>query len=379
LSDTTTSTRRPVVGIIGGGQLARMSLAVAHRLDLDVRILASSADDPAMTAGGRGMIGDIDDLATLTAFAAQVDVVTFEHELVPAAALAALAARGVCLRPAPSAFALIDKATQRRWMADHGVAVPPFAIGTTGEDDVAVIEQFAADHGWPVVVKLSRGGFDGRGTVLLEQAGPLPFPFGSTFVVEPFLPLERELAVLVARRPGGDDVLYPVVETHQVDGMCREVVAPAPVPDRLASEAAHIARTIAAEADVVGLLAVEFFVADGSLSVNELAMRPHNSGHYSIEACETSQFENHLRAVLDWPLGSTRLHSPAAMVNVVGIDTTNDPRDHLAAALAAGSAAVHLYGKTPRRERKLGHVTALRPEPAAALAAARAVAAALSP
>jgi 5-(carboxyamino)imidazole ribonucleotide synthase len=292
-----------------------------------------------------------------TDFGALVDVVTFEHELLPLEGVRAIEASGLPVRPSSSVMELSNKAVQRRSLASLGFPVPAFVVATTA-DEVAA---FAADHGWPVVVKLARGGYDGRGVWVVDDVGGLAeVPLdGRELVVEPKLSLEREIAVQVARCPSGEVAVYPVVETVQRDGMCREVIAPAPIESPLASGAEQLARELAESCAVEGFLAIELFVVGGRLVVNELAPRVHNSGHYSIEGCVTSQFENQLRAVLDWPLGSTGLRAPCAvMVNVVG-STEGDPAERLAGALPSDDVHVHLYGKTWRPGRKLGHVTAL--------------------
>jgi 5-(carboxyamino)imidazole ribonucleotide synthase len=212
-----------------------------------------------------------------------------------------------------------------------------------------------------VVVKLASGGYDGRGVWVVDDVAALAAvpTDGRELVVEPKLALDKEIAVQVARRPNGDIAVYPVVETVQRDGMCREVIAPAPIDASLAAAAETLARDLAEASALEGFLAIELFVVDGGIVVNELAPRVHNSGHYSIEGCVTSQFENQLRAVLDWPLGSPRLRTPCAvMVNVVGSEL-GDPADRLAVALRDDDVHVHLYGKTWRPGRKLGHVTAL--------------------
>jgi 5-(carboxyamino)imidazole ribonucleotide synthase len=286
-----------------------------------------------------------------------VDVVTFEHELLALDRVRAMESAGLVVRPSSAVMALSNKATQRRTLGDLGFPVPDFATTTTVEGIVA----FAERHGWPVVVKLASGGYDGRGVWVVDDAdGLAAVPIdGRELVVEPRLALEREIAVQVARRPSGDVVVYPVVETVQRDGMCREVIAPAPITAQLAAAAEQLARDLAQAIDLAGFLAIELFVVDGQLVVNELAPRVHNSGHYSIEGCGTSQFENQLRAVLDWPLGSTQLRAPCAvMVNVVGSDD-GDPTERLSAALLVDDVHVHLYGKSWRPGRKLGHVTVL--------------------
>jgi 5-(carboxyamino)imidazole ribonucleotide synthase len=286
-----------------------------------------------------------------------VDVVTFEHELLALDRVRTMEKAGLAVRPSAAVMALSNKATQRRTLGELGFPVPAFATSTTVEDVIA----FAQVHGWPVVVKLASGGYDGRGVWMVDDAdGLAAVPFdGRDLVVEPRLDLEREIAVQVARRPSGEIVVYPVVETVQRDGMCREVIAPAPITSELAAAAEQLARDLASAIELEGFLAIELFVVHGRIVVNELAPRVHNSGHYTIEGCVTSQFENQLRAVLDWPLGSPQLRAPyAVMVNVVGSDA-GDPTDRLADALLVDDVHVHLYGKSWRPGRKLGHVTAL--------------------
>jgi 5-(carboxyamino)imidazole ribonucleotide synthase len=298
-----------------------------------------------------------DDSSTRQALRALVDVVTFEHELLPLDDVRAIEATGVPVRPSSSVMALSNKATQRRTLAGLGFPVPDFVVASTVDE----ITKFGAAHGWPVVVKLASGGYDGRGVWIVDDVTGLDdVPIdGRDLVIEPKLALEREVAIQVARRPRGEVVVYPVVETVQRDGMCREVIAPAPITDALATAADTLARELADACGLEGVLAIELFVVDGRLVINELAPRVHNSGHYSIEACVTSQFENQLRAVLDWPLGSAQLRAPCAvMVNVVGSEL-GDPAARLADALPADDVHVHLYGKTWRPGRKLGHVTAL--------------------
>jgi 5-(carboxyamino)imidazole ribonucleotide synthase len=376
MTDGRHGVHQPRVGVVGGGQLARMLTHAGERLDLEVRILAKPSDtsmrghDPLVT------VGDPDEPGVLDAFAATVDVVTFENELVDLDVLRALEARGVAVRPGSHVLAMSNKATQRRALAALSLPLPPFVVTT----EASGVEKFAAEHGWPLVVKSATGGYDGRGVHMVDDAGGLAtLGFdGSEFVVEPMLDIELELAVLVARRPGGDTVTFPVVETVQRRGMCREVHAPAGVSSETERAARHLGESIAASVDAVGVLAVELFVVDGEVLVNELAPRVHNSGHLTIEANDTSQFEQHLRAVADLPLGSTSLRVPAAtMVNVVGDTTDVDPRDRLAEGMAAGDAAIHLYGKAPRPERKIGHVTSCGPDRATAHRDAASVAAAL--
>lgn len=351
------------VGIVGAGQLARMMVQAAIPLGITVRLLAARADDGAALVAPNVAVGPPDSLDALRGLAAACDVVTFDHELVDVAQLRALEAEGRCLRPSAATVAIAqDKGRQRTMFREAGLPVPPFRLVRDAGD----IAAFGSTHGWPVVAKACRGGYDGRGVWVLggptEAAGlaARAAEAGTELLVETWVPIEREIAVLVARRPGGEAVVYPVAETVQRDGICHEVLAPAPIPPALAEEAARIALRIAAVVDVTGILAVEMFVTDGALVLNEIATRPHNSGHYSIEGCGTSQFENHLRAVRDWPLGTTDLMAPAvATANVLAGPHTRDLAAGLPAALAVAGAHVHLYGKEPRPGRKVGHVTAL--------------------
>jgi 5-(carboxyamino)imidazole ribonucleotide synthase len=348
----------PVVAMVGAGQLARMTHQAAIALGVELRVLATREDEPAVTAGARPVIGSPDRLEDLRRLVAGADVVTFDHEQVPAEHLAALEAGGV--RLAPSARAKLfaqDKSHARRELAARGLPIPPFVHARTRAD----LEGFAADHGWPLMGKTPRGGYDGRGVFPLpdlETAAAKLAESPDGLLLEPHLTLERELAVLVARSATGESVAYPVVETVQRDGMCREIVAPDTGEARLVADARALGLAIAEEIDATGILAVELFVTRDGLLVNELALRPHNSGHYTIEGCVTSQFEQHLRAVLGWPLGSTDLVAPAVVtVNIVGPPDGSDPATRIARALAVPGVHVHLYGKAARAERKLGHLT----------------------
>ncbi|MEX1022162.1 MAG: 5-(carboxyamino)imidazole ribonucleotide synthase, partial [Dehalococcoidia bacterium] len=292
------------------------------------------------------------------------DVVTLDHELVDLDAIDAIAAAGGIVRPGAATLAYAkDKLHQRTRFLAAGLPVPAF--GETR--DAAAIERFAERHGWPVVAKAQRGGYDGRGVWILdgpdaaERLAAESAELGVALLVEEHVAIRQELAVLVARRPSGETVVYPVVETVQRDGICHEVLAPAAVPPDVAAEARAIGERIAELTDAAGIIATELFLAeDGRLLVNEVATRPHNSGHFSIEGCATSQFENHLRGVLDWPLGPTDLRAPSVvMANLLGRDSEIlAPR--LASMLAAEPGAhPHLYGKEVRPGRKVGHVTVL--------------------
>src|SRR3954464_14540891 len=345
-----------VLGMVGGGQLARMTAQAAVSLGLSLRVLADRPDDSASLVGPDVEIGAADDLAALSRFAKSCDVVTFDHEHVPQDRLQAMEADGIVVRPSSRALLYAqDKLAQRQRLAEMGIPVPVFAAVSSPAD----IAAFGEQHGWPVVLKAVRGGYDGRGVwVLSETPEELP---GAELYVEQRVPIVHELAVQVARRPNGEMRTWSVVETVQKDGICHEVIAPAPrLNPGFATEAERIATTLAEELGVVGLLAVELFEAPGGLLVNELAMRPHNSGHWSIEGATTSQFEQHLRAVLDWPLGDTTPRAPVTvMVNLLG-GTATDFTTSLPRALGeVPEASVHLYGKQPRPGRKLGHVTVL--------------------
>jgi 5-(carboxyamino)imidazole ribonucleotide synthase len=359
-----------VVGVIGGGQLAGMLWEAALPLALDLRVLARRPDDPVVGLLPDAQVGDCNDPGTLRRFAAGCDVVTVEHELVEPMVLETLAAT-TAVRPGPAVLAVvIDKAEQRRRLRGLGIPLPPHLIA------VGASQLIEAGHelGWPVVAKVARGGYDGRGVEFVD--GPEDMvalarrvPDDAVFVVEPHLALDGEIAVQVVRGADGALVTYPVVRTVQTDGICRFVTAPAAIDERLRRQAAAIAGRIAEDLGVIGVLAVELFVVNGTLVVNELAARPHNTGHYTIEACTTSQFANHLRAVCGLPLGAPDLMVPAAaMVNIIA--STTDPLDRRG-ALAHPAAQVHLYGKAPRPGRKVGHVTVCGADPDEALDHAR--------
>jgi 5-(carboxyamino)imidazole ribonucleotide synthase len=346
----------PTIGVVGGGQLARMMLPAATRLGLRLVFLARPGD--AVAAVWPDVIEGEPDADGLRRLAERVDVITVEHELVDLDTLRALADEGIGVRPSADTLDVaVDKVRQREVLGAAGVPLAPWILA----DDVEAIEGFGAEHGWPLVLKRPRGGYDGRGVWmvgdLVAARSVLDEVEGAALLVEPQIALTGELAVLVARRPGGEMAVYDPVETVQVDAMCREVLQP-PRVSAVAAERAHdLGRRVADAIDSVGMLSVELFVSGDEVLLNELAARPHNAGHLTIEAAATSQFENHLRAVADLPLGATTARGPAAMVNVVGGDV--DPYERLGDALAAEpGVAVHLYGKDYRRGRKLGHVTA---------------------
>jgi 5-(carboxyamino)imidazole ribonucleotide synthase len=356
----------PVVGMVGGGQLARMTHQAAIALGQSLRVLAARAADAAALVAPDVMLGSHDDLATLRRFAEGCDVLTFDHEHVPNEHLRALVAEGVRMHPGPDALRHAqDKLVMRRRLARLGVAAPPFRAVTQPSDAVS----FGAEHGWPCMLKAARGGYDGRGLWVLNtpvdahRVGAELIAAGTALLVEQCVAMHRELAVLVARSPFGQGAAWPVVQTVQRDGICVEVLAPAPGLDcEVALAAQQLALRVAGEIGVVGLLAVELFeLPSGQLLVNELAMRPHNSGHWTIDGAVTSQFEQHLRAVLDYPLGCTAARAPACvMANVLGAETPPrmglDERVHHLMARYP-QAKLHLYAKPQRPGRKIGHIT----------------------
>ena len=388
-----TRTGLPVVGMVGGGQLARMTHQAAIALGQSLRVLCESPDDSASLVAADVRVGTHTDLAALREFAKGCDAVTFDHEHVPTEHIAALAAEGVKIYPSASAILYAqDKRQMRERLSALGAPVPrwrpvtsardiaDFAASLAGADFAASLPSASAGGlagadetagapagagGWPVVAKAVRGGYDGRGVWMLDDlaAAEALVATGTDLIVEERVPLRRELAVLVARSPFGQVAAYPVVETVQRDGICVEVLAPAPdLPEALAVGAQQLAIDLANALGVVGLLAVELFDTGTGVLVNELAMRPHNSGHWTIEGARTSQFEQHLRAVLDYPMGETSLTAPAVvMANVLGGEPGGmsiDERLHHLFAADPG-ARVHLYGKQVRPGRKIGHVTVL--------------------
>jgi 5-(carboxyamino)imidazole ribonucleotide synthase len=380
------------VGVIGGGQLARMMIPAAVNLGIDIRVLAENAGSSAALAAT--MVGDYRDRDTVLRFAEGVDVITFDHEHVPQEILHELVARGVRVHPGPDALVYAqDKLLMRKRLSELGLPVPEWARVETTED----LQVFLDANGGRAVVKTARGGYDGKGVRVVSTADEVDdwLANGDSLLAEEVVDFRRELAQLVARRPSGEIVAWPVVESIQRDGVCAEVIAPAPSSaGKLSDVASDIAHTIAEKLGVTGVLAVELFeTTDDRLLVNELAMRPHNTGHWSIEGSTTSQFEQHLRAVLDLPLGATGIRDEwSVMVNILGgpglgtstrsqsdllstgtstrsqsdLLSTGRPEQHVdlsdryAGAFAdQPTVKVHNYGKEPRLGRKVGHVTAV--------------------
>jgi 5-(carboxyamino)imidazole ribonucleotide synthase len=356
----------PTVAVIGGGQLARMMAEPAAALGIPLRLLAEAPGVSAAQVIPDHLVGDYRDLDTLIQVTSGCEVVTFDHEHVPTAHLEALAEAGVACRPGPSALVHAqDKAVMRARLGELGVPCPRNAVVATPAD----VEAF----GFPCVLKTTRGGYDGKGVWFVASAAQLDDQCAEAFdaadaagvglLAEEQVDFRRELSALAVRSPSGQAAAYPVVESVQRDGICHEVVAPAPGLDpALAGEAQRLALLVAGELEVTGVLAVELFeTTDGRILVNELAMRPHNTGHWTQDGSVTSQFENHLRAVLDLPLGSPAPRSPwTVMVNILGgPNETGRLYDGYPHALARDPRLrVHLYGKELRPGRKVGHVNA---------------------
>lgn len=354
------------VGVIGGGQLARMMIAPAVELGLDLRVLAEAEGMSAQLAATA--VGDYRDLDVVRAFVKDVDVVTFDHEHVPQDVLRALLAEGVAVHPGPDALQYAqDKLVMRERLAELGVPQPDWAAVRNTEE----LQAFLDDHGGRAVVKTPRGGYDGKGVRVVRSSEEASDWFddlaaesasgaGDALLVEELVSFVRELAQQVARRPSGQMVTYPVVETVQRDGVCAEVFAPAPgANERLIRVAEDIGRQIADGLGVTGMLAVELFETDDErILVNELAMRPHNSGHWGQDGAVTGQFEQHLRAVADLPLGDTSPRAAwAVMVNILGGPAEGSFEDRFEAAMTEHpSAKIHTYGKAARPGRKVGHV-----------------------
>jgi 5-(carboxyamino)imidazole ribonucleotide synthase len=350
----------PIVAVIGGGQLARMMTGPATELGVTLRVLVESPSAAAAAGAHEAVVGLPRDSDAVAALLDGADVVTWEHEHIPAAVFEAAAALGI---PAlPSLAALVhaqDKIVMRERMDELGLPNPAWREVRA----LADVETFLAEHGPEAVLKTARGGYDGKGVRVIGSAAEAEdwiaglADGGPRVLIEQKVPFTRELSAQVARRASGEIVAYPVVASTQRNGVCAEVVAPAPdLSEGLSASAQGLATRIAEELDVVGMLAVELFQVGDEVLINELAMRPHNSGHWSMDAAVTGQFEQHLRAVLDLPLGETTpLAAWAVMVNVLG-----GRREELTAALAElpdAGAKVHLYGKEVREGRKVGHVT----------------------
>jgi len=347
------------LGIVGAGQIARMTHQAALKLGITPRLLAEHIDDSAAQAAPEAMFSHPD---TLAAFAEYCEVLTVEHERLDLGLVQMMVASGAIVRPGMKTIrAAFDKLHQRRILSNRQFPVPAFSE-VRGPDDVF---DFSAANGFPVVLKSVRAGLPGQRSVWIvenrsEALRVLSEQADRELMAESYQPIVKELVVLVVRRPGGNSRSYPVAEVVNQDGACLEVRTPAAIGHRVAIEARELSLRLADELDAVGVLAVELFLTTDGLVINELAARPHNAGHVTIEGSPTSQFENHVRAVLDLPLGPTWANAPAAVtMNVIGGLDGIDPANNLPDALVVEGAQVHLYGKLPRPGRKLGHVTAL--------------------
>ncbi|GGL29071.1 5-(carboxyamino)imidazole ribonucleotide synthase [Phycicoccus endophyticus] len=356
----------PVVGIVGGGQLARMCAGPAAELGVTLSVLAEAPDASAALVVPSAPVGHHTDTDAVLRFASACDVVTFDHEHVPPEVLERLVASGVAVHPAPEALRFAqDKLAMRERLGGLGVPCPRWARA----DTLADVEAFGREVGWPLVAKTPRGGYDGRGVRVVSAATELAewleraATTGTGLLLEERVDFRRELAVLLARSPSGQAAAWPVVETVQTDGICTEVLAPAPGLDPdLSARAVEAGLRVAGELGVTGVLAVELFEVEDAggapgFVVNELAMRPHNSGHWSMDGAVTGQFEQHLRAVLDLPLGSPRPHAPwTVMANVLGGDYPQLYPAYRHVMARDPEVKVHLYGKDVRPGRKIGHV-----------------------
>jgi len=352
------------VGVIGGGQLARMMIVPAINLGIELKVLAETKDSSAALAST--VIGEFTDSATVASFAKTVDVITFDHEHVPLAILEQLEKTGISVQPSSKALAHAqNKLVMRSALEKIGAPNPIWAAVSKASQ----LDQFIKEHGPEVIVKTPIGGYDGKGVRVVSSSDQVSDWFeesmisslGGQLLVEQKVEFKRELAQLCARNPSGDFESWPAVETRQKNGVCSEVLSPAPkISSELAERAVQIAKLISESLGVTGNLAVEMFeTTDGQLLVNELAMRPHNSGHFTIEGSITSQFEQHLRAVLNLPLGKTDSLKPAAvMANLLGVSDSRNFMDNYSQVMSKfPGIKIHSYGKSPRLGRKLGHIT----------------------
>lgn len=351
------------LGIIGGGQLAWMMKGAANKLGVELIVQTPSANDPAVSIAQDSVFAAVDDAAATEILATKCDIVTFENEFVDLAALSLLEKQGVCFRPTLAALApLLDKYEQRCYLRDLGLPVPQF-LALSGEK---AVESQIENLGFPVVLKARRHGYDGQGTFIIPDFPTLSKIVNQSrtqFLVEEFVPFTKELAIIAARSVNGEIIIYPAVETRQEEQVCRWVIAPAKITQEQNLEIEAIAHKLLTSLQYVGVCGIELFLtAAGKILINEIAPRTHNSGHFSLDACETSQFELHLRAVCGLPLTNTRLRcASAVMVNLLGYESSHSDYQKQRQQLAAiPKATVHWYGKTEARPgRKLGHITVL--------------------
>jgi 5-(carboxyamino)imidazole ribonucleotide synthase len=353
------------LGIIGGGQLARMTAIAALPLGVEVIVLEKNQHSPAARLSPDCIVGDWADRETLMKFAKRCDVITLENEFVDAAALEVLEKAGHKVFPSAKCIAVTqDKFAQKSALQNASIAVPTFCAVKSPEEIIVAGNHF----GWPAVLKTRRNGYDGKGNFTLKSEADVAPGWQALggekneLMVEAWFPFVKELAVIVTRGREGATAVYPVVETIQRNHVCHVVKAPAQISDELAQRAVALAKRAVEAVDGIGSFGVEMFLsASGNLVINELAPRVHNSGHYTIEACDCSQFENHVRAVLGWPLGNPLMVAPAAvMVNLLGTKKTSGQPRGLEAALQMNGARLHLYGKLMSGPgRKMGHITVL--------------------
>ncbi|WP_414529814.1 5-(carboxyamino)imidazole ribonucleotide synthase [Nodularia chucula] len=358
------------VGVIGGGQLAWMMGDAAKKLGVELVVQTPSSDDPAVAIAQDAILANVDDALSTEILAKRTDIITFENEFVNLDALSLIQDQGFCFRPRLEALTpLLDKYDQRSYLQNLGLPVPQFFALSQPKNLSSQIEQL----GFPLVLKSRRHGYDGQGTFIIEDLASLQQKLNlhsidvassqAQFLIEEFVPFERELAIIAARSVEGEVVTYPVVETQQEQQVCRRVIAPADLTPNQVAEIEAIAHTLLNSLEVVGVFGIELFLTKaGKILINEIAPRTHNSGHFSIDACETSQFEQHLRAVCGLPLANPALHcASAVMVNLLGYEISTSHYHSQRQKLAAiPQAFVHWYGKTESRPgRKLGHVTVL--------------------
>jgi 5-(carboxyamino)imidazole ribonucleotide synthase len=370
------------VGVIGGGQLARMMIAPSKKLGISLKVLAESADSPAADAAT--MVGDYTQLSVVREFSKTVDVISFDHEHVPLEVLEALEAEGVNIQPPSRALRFAqNKLQMRKRLGELDLPMPAWAEIKNAKS----LDDFIAANGGVAVLKTPIGGYDGKGVMIVRSSSDASAwlndldSFGGSLLAEEKVDFVRELSQLGARRPSGDFAAWPLVETIQENGVCSVVLSPAPnASSEVIEQTENIAKRIADGLGVTGMLAVELFeTRDGRILINELAMRPHNSGHFSIEGSTTSQFEQHLRAVLDLPLGETKPRARhSVMVNLLGLDSTNDfSKNHDEAKALHPEISIHTYGKAARIGRKMGHITCIAESLDEALTGAKGAAAVL--
>jgi len=370
------------VGVIGGGQLARMMIAPSKKLGLTLKVLAELEGSPAAEAATA--VGDYNQLSVVRDFSKTVDVISFDHEHVPLQVLEALEAEGVNIQPPSRALRFAqNKLQMRKRLGELGLPMPIWAE----IKDAKSLDEFIMANGGVAILKTPIGGYDGKGVMVVRSSNEASEwfknldSFGGSLLAEEKVDFVRELSQLGARRPSGDFLAWPLVETIQEHGVCSVVLSPAPNANNEVIELTEsIAKRIADGLGVTGMLAVELFESrDGRILINELAMRPHNSGHFSIEGSTTSQFEQHLRAVLDLPLGETTPRAKSSvMVNLLGVDGTNDfSNNHAAAKAIHPDISIHTYGKTARIGRKMGHITCIAESLDDALTGAKGAAAVL--